>query len=558
MAVESKVTDTNNMPVSTVNEHVDRALLNQKAKQADEVDHQQGVFAALRLHYKAVFWAFVVSMCVIMEGYDTSLLNNFYAFPAFAEQFGKFDASSNKYQLTAPWQAGLSNSSGVGAFFGAFMNGFLVNHFGQKKVVLASLVALTGFLFIVFFANSIEVLLVGEILCGFPWGIFATISPAYASEILPLSLRVYMTSWTNMCFIIGQLIASGVLARLVNDNTKWAYKIPFAVQWFWPLLLFPILLFAPESPWYLVRKGRLEEARASLVRLNHKSTDSESIDAQLSLIIHTDNQEQELGTRTSYWQCFVGVEARRTEIASMVFAGTILTGLSFAYNTTYFFSSIGLSSSVTYHLNVGGTGMALAATLLSWAFIMPYFGYRTIYLWGTFGMTVILFLIGILNIRTNEHSFALAQAVLTLVWTFIFQLSVGQLSWALPAEIGSTRLRQKTVVIGRNAYYIASVIASVLEPYFINPTAWNLKGYTSFVWTGTALLTLIWAFFRLPETKGRSYEEINLLFAKGIGSRHFEGYQVDAFEESDNKGLVMPLETSKELDEMGTAVHVSN
>jgi SP family general alpha glucoside:H+ symporter-like MFS transporter len=545
MEVEFKaIQNANDTPVSVVTEHVDRALLNQKAKRADEADHQEKVLPAIRLHYKAVFWAFVVSMCVIMEGYDTSLLNNFYAFPAFAKQFGKFDAGSSKYQLTAPWQAGLSNSSGVGAFFGAFMNGFLVDRFGQKKVVLGSLLALTGFLFIVFFANSIEVLLVGEILCGFPWGVFATISPAYVSEILPLSLRVYMTSWTNMCFIIGQLIAAGVLAGLVNNNTKWAYKIPFAVQWFWPLLLFPILLFAPESPWYLVRKGRLEEARQSLVRLNHNSTDASSIDAQLSLIIHTDNQEKELllEVKTSYWQCFRGVEARRTEIASMVFAGTILTGLVFAYNTTYFFSSIGLSSSVTYHLNVGGTGMALAATLLSWGFIMPYFGRRTIYLWGTFGMAVILFLIGILNIRTSEHSFALAQAVLTLLWTFVFQLTVGQLAWALPAEIGSTRLRQKTVVIGRNAYYLVSVVASVLEPYFINPTAWNLKGYTSFFWMGTAILTLIWVFFRLPETKGRSYEEINLLFAKGIGSRHFSEYQVDAFEESDEKGMVVLVE----------------
>lgn len=545
MEVESKaIKRADEAPVTAVADQVDRAALNERAKRADEVDHREKIVSALRLHYKAVFWAFVVSMCVIMEGYDTSLLNNFYAFPAFAKKFGKFDAGSGKYQLTAPWQAGLGNSSGVGAFFGAFLNGFLVDRFGHKNVVLGSLLMLTAFLFIVFFSNSIEVLLVGEILCGFPWGIFATISPAYASEILPLSLRVYMTSWTNMCFIIGQLISAGVLAGLVHNDTDWAYKIPFAVQWFWPLILFPVLLFAPQSPWYLVRKGRLDEARRSLVRLNHKDTDTASIDEQLALIIHTDNQEKELllEVSTSYWQCFRGVEARRTEIASMVFAGTILTGLVFAYNTTYFFSSIGLSSSQAYNLNVGGTAMALVATLISWVAIMPYFGRRTIYLWGTLSMTVILFLIGILNVHTDEHSFALAQAVLTLVWTFVFQLSVGQIAWALPAEIGSTRLRQKTVVIGRNAYYIVSVIASVLEPYFVNPTAWNLKGYTSFFWMGSALLTSVWVFFRLPETKGRSYEEINLLFAKGVGSRHFSEYQVDAFDEADEKGMVVHIE----------------
>jgi hypothetical protein len=57
--------------------------------------------------------------------------------------------------------------------------------------------------------------------------VFATIAPAYASEVLPLSLRVYLTSYTNMCFIIGQLIAAGVLDGLVHITSEWSYRIPF-------------------------------------------------------------------------------------------------------------------------------------------------------------------------------------------------------------------------------------------------------------------------------------------------------------------------------------------
>lgn len=135
--------------------------------------------------------------------------------------------------------------------------------------------------------------------------------------------------------------------------------------------------------------------------------------------------------------------------------------------------------------------MALVGTLVSWFALMPYFGRRTIYLWGMATMTLILFIIGFLNIRTSDNSFATTQAVLTLIWTFVFQLSVGQLGWSLPAEVGSTRLRQKTVCLARNAYYVTGVVSGVLEPYFMNPTQWNLKGYTGFVWGGTALLTFI-------------------------------------------------------------------
>ena len=184
-------------------------------------------------------------------------------------------------------------------------------------------------------------------------------------------------------------------------------------------------------------------------------------------------------------------------------------------------------------LAVGGTALALVGTLISWFAIMPYFGRRTIYLWGMLMMTLILFIIGFLNIRTGTSSFETAQAVLTLIWTFVFQLSVGQLGWALPAEMGSTRLRQKTVCLARNAYYLFSVVSNVLEPYFINPTVWNLKGYTAFFWAGTCLLTYVWAFFRLPETKGRSFDEVDVLFAKRLPAREFKGYQVDTFNEQE-------------------------
>jgi SP family general alpha glucoside:H+ symporter-like MFS transporter len=106
-------------------------------------------------------------------------------------------------------------------------------------------------------------------------------------------------------------------------------------------------------------------------------------------------------------------------------------------------------------------------------------------------MAIILYIIGFLNVRSGVREFGIAQSSLCLVWTFVFQLSVGQLGWALPAEVGSTRLRQKTICLARNAYYIVAVIAGVLQPYFMNPTEWNLKGYTGFIWGSLSILTAI-------------------------------------------------------------------
>lgn len=507
----------------------DTNALRTYAKEGADLEYNLSPWDAIKAYPWAIFWSLMVSMCVVMEGYDTILIGNFYAFPAFQQKYGTYYEGVG-WQLSAPWQAGLSNSAGVGSFFGVLINGYLVNKFGMKRVLLGSLLLLSAFIGMTFSAPRIEILMVGEFLCGFPWGVFATTAPAYASEVLPMSLRVYLTSYTNMCFIIGQLISAGVLASLVGWDSEWAYRIPFAVQWAWPAFLFPILLFAPESPWHLVRKGRLEEAEKSLNRLKSKKA---AINAKqtLATIIHTNNLEEELSVGTSYLDCFKGAERRRTEIACAVFAGQVLSGSTFAYNASYFFEQVGLPTKTTYNLNVGGTGMALFGTLISWFLIMPYFGRRTIYLSGMFAMTIVLFAIGLLNIGTSEKSIGLTQAILTLVWTFVFQLSVGQLGWAIPAEMGSTRLRQKTICLARNSYYIVSVISQILQPYFMNPTEWNLKGYTGFFWGATALLTGIWAFFRLPETKGRSYEDLDILFANRVPARKFKNYEVDVFDE---------------------------
>jgi SP family general alpha glucoside:H+ symporter-like MFS transporter len=92
-------------------------------------------------------------------------------------------------------------------------------------------------------------------------------------------------------------------------------------------------------------------------------------------------------------------------------------------------------------------------------------------------------IIGNLNVWTAHPSVGLTQAILTLAWTFIFQLSAGQLGWALPAQMGSTRLHQKTICLARNASNLTGVIAGTLQQYLMNPQAWNLKGYTGSVFT---------------------------------------------------------------------------
>lgn len=79
-----------------------------------------------------------------------------------------------------------------------------------------------------------------------PWGAFQGITPAYASEVAPLALRPFLATFINMCWVIGQFFAVAVNKGSSTRDDQWAYRIPFAVQWVWPIPILCALLFAPE------------------------------------------------------------------------------------------------------------------------------------------------------------------------------------------------------------------------------------------------------------------------------------------------------------------------
>lgn len=504
----------------------------EKARQGSENEHELGFRKAVVHHKKAIFWAMVMSATIIMEGYDTSLMSSFYAYPSFKEKYG-VRTGDGTYELEGRWQVALGCASSVGTFFGVLANGYLTERFGHRRVIMGSLIVMSAFIFIPFFAPSILVLLVGQVMCGLPWGIFATMGPSYSSEVCPLSLRGYLTAYVNMCWAIGQFVAAGVLKALVANSTHWGYRIPFAIQWVWPIPLFVLTYLAPDSPWWLVRKGRIEDAEKAVKRLSSKTVANEAKD-RVALMIHTNSLEVEQENENSadfkgwksYVQCFQGTNLRRTEIVCLTFSGQIWSGSSFAYSPTYFFSQAGLNPQDTYKLNLGVTGVAFTGCIVSW-FLLSRFGRRTIYVTGYSILTATLLLIGILSFPAQSHSGAKwAQAGLTLVWVATYSLTIGPLAFTIVSEMSATRLRAQTIALARDAYNLTLIISRVVEPYLINPGELNLKGKTAFVWLGTALVVLTWSFFRLPETRNRTYEELDLLFARRISARRFGKYDL--------------------------------
>ncbi|KAK8129412.1 hypothetical protein PG999_001792 [Apiospora kogelbergensis] len=503
------------------------------AKQANLEEHELTLRDALRQYPRAVMWSVLLSTSIIMEGYDIVLMSSFFAQPAFSERFGVYDPGTDKYQITATWQNGLSNAVSVGTMVGAFANGYFTHKFGYRKVLLASLGLITVFIFLPFFAVNLPMLLVGEFLCGIPWGVFATMAPAYASEICPMALRGHLTVYVNLCWALGQLISAGVQAGFADNPTQWAYRIPFALQWAWPLPLLAVLWSAPESPWYYVRIHRPDLAEKSLARLGSSGTKTSAREA-VAMMIHTDELEKRVDEGTSYLDCLRGVDRRRTEIMCMAFAAQPFCGSSMGGTPTYFFVQAGLPSAISFQMSCGGLGLAALGTLIAW-WLMQHLGRRTLYLWGLGLLTAILVAVGFISVGTRPDSVAgnYAQAALMLLWLFTYYLTVGPICYAIIGETSATRLRTKSVCLSRIVYYAAQIVCNVVNPYMLNPTAGDWKGKTGFFWGGMAFLFFVWTYFRLPEMRGKTFEELDILFARGVRTRDFAKTRVDAYVEGD-------------------------
>lgn len=419
----------------------------------------------------------VISMSVIMEGYDVTLLSSFYGYPAFRDKYGEWLDEENGNQISSTWQQRFNCLAAVANIVGAIVNGWATARWGHRKVLIGALAWLSAFIFIVFFAPNIEIMLLGQTLCNVPWGVFATTGPAYAAEVTPLAIRGYLTSYINLCWVIGQLLSAGILQGLVNNPTKWSYKVPFAIQWVWPLPLAIAAYLAPESPWYLVRTNQLEKAKHSLKRLSEPDHNI-NYDNAVALMVHTNKLEMEERTGASYWDAFRGTNLRRTEIACMAFLSHITNGGALCYSGSFFFQQTGIDDDTSYAITLGGKGLSFVGTIISWLYIYR-FGRRTIWLCGFSTLTLILWIVGFLALPEQTMPLAWGQSLLCVVWLGAYSMSVGPIVYTIVSEIGSTRLRTQTIVLGRSLYYVGNIICGgILQPKFISPGDWNLKGKT--------------------------------------------------------------------------------
>ncbi|KAF5636669.1 major facilitator superfamily transporter [Fusarium tjaetaba] len=490
---------------------------------AEQREHEQGVWAAAKAHPWACFWAFVMCFTIVMESFDMFLTGNFVALPVFQRHYGVHVEGSG-WTIETKWQSALFQAGQCGAFVGVFVAGPITNIFGYRWTTIFALMLMNATIFVSFFSNSLELLVVGQALEGVPWGFFIANSPAYASEIVPLALRGACTATLQVSWSIGYMIVAGATYAYNKRDDQWAWRLPLALQWIFPTPILILVFFAPESPWWLLRKGRKEEALRSIQRLGNG--DKEISHKKLAMMERTVKIEEAEGRSPSLIDLVKGTDLRRTIITCLIYASQNFAGNLIANQATFFFEQAGVATERAFQLNIINACLQFIGNIIAIP-MSGFLGRRTIYLWGTIVNVTFLMILGIVATLHQSTATNYVQAVLGILISFVYALCLGPISYTIIAETSSVRLRALSTGVGRAAYYVAEIPMIYLASNLLNPTGWNLGGQCGYVWGGTAAVCFISAYFFLPELKDRSYREADILFKRKIPARKFKSTVID-------------------------------
>ncbi|KAJ5297300.1 hypothetical protein PENANT_c005G02896 [Penicillium antarcticum] len=494
------------------------------AIEAEEAEHNMTVLQAVKAYPAASWWAFVMSCTIIMESYCVFLMGQFIATAQFAEHFGVYSEKNKEWIIEASWQSAFQCSGPIGAFIGVFVAGPITSWIGYRWATIGGLMFLNGFIFIFYFGNSQGMFFASQILEGIPWGIFIANAPAYCAEIVPMRLRAPATQMLQMFWAIGSIIVGGITYHYQSKPDSSAYRVPIALQWIFPTPLAILLFLAPESPWWLVRKGRLAEAEKAVKRLGRASANDNPADAvaMMRRTIELEKTEKK-PSLTELWK---GTDRYRTLIVCGVYASQNLTGNLIANQAVYFFKQAGMADNTAFALGLITSALQWIMVMLSWV-LTTYLGRRTLYVYGQFINCAFLVALGIAASCGASKAASNAQASLGLIVSVLFCLGPAPASWVIIGETSSVRLRPLTTGIGRGAYYLVNIPCIFLASYMLNTEKWNLGGKSGYVWAGTAFFCTVMSWIWVPEMKHRSFREIDILFRRHVPARKWKQTVID-------------------------------
>lgn len=385
--------------------------------------------------------------------------------------------------------------------------------------------------------------IVGRTINGISMGMEANVIPTYSAELAPPALRGSLVNFYQWWQVVGNIVsASCVYGTSRSFDGKWAFMPVMVVQAAIPAILLAGIWFLPESPRYvpifrrlcqsqvtdnnswLLMKNRRNDAEKALANLRKGRSNAEEVSLELSLIETALQEQLELSANMTYLDCFKGSNLRRTLIAVLVQLMQQIQGNSFMNNyLVIFLQTIGIQNSLQIYI-------AQNATQLGGITLAFYFtdkiGRRPILMVAAFLMGILMFVVAGLGAYTNVSGGPTAQGCVAaiLIYQAIAGGCWGSCTWITTSEAAAASVRERTIMTATFVSFCMVLLITYVNPYVQDSGYGNLGARVGFVYGGCSFLALLWAFFFLPELKGRSLEELDEMFEARVPTTKFGKY----------------------------------
>jgi len=445
--------------------------------------------SARRARRNVVLTAAIAGLGGLLFGYDTGIIAGALLFIGPDFELGSF--ARGLVVAAVP----------VGAIAGAALSGPMADRHGRRLMILAAAVVFIAGALASAAAPGLGALVGARVVIGVAIGIASAAAPVYISEVAPPESRGRLVSFFQLAVTVGILVA--YLVGLAFDHSEgWRWMLGLGCV---PALALAFgMLRMPQSPRWLVMAGEDFEARATLAKI--RVDDPVAIDREL------DEIKRSIGEKPGAWSDLLEPLVRAALVVGVGLA--ILQQITGINTIIYYAPTIvemtGVDSSAGSILAAVGAGIINVGMTIVALRLLDRAGRRTLLLAGVSGMTISLTALGAAFLSGGDGTVASVVAVLSLM-TFVasFAVSLGPIFWLINAEIYPLKVRSKAAGLGTMTNWTFNFAVSLTFLLLI-----DALGETGTFWLYAAigLFTLGFCWKAVPETKGRSLEEIEAIF----------------------------------------------
>lgn len=395
-----------------------------------------------------------------------------------------------------------------GAFIGSLSSGLLVDKFGCRRTLQIDTIPLILGALISAQAHSLDEILWGRFLVGLGIGVNTVLVPIYISEVAPTKYRGSLGTLCQIGTCLG-IIVSLFLGIPSEDDPHW-WRTMLYIATIPGFIISLGMQFAVESPRWLCKAGRLNEAKTIIRSLWGVSEVDRAIE-EFQAVIKNDGSDLD----SNWLELLEEPHSRVAFIGGTLFFLQQFAGINgVLYFSSLTFQDVGITSGALASLFVGVTNFAGALCAL---YLMDRQGRQRLLIGSYLGMAVSMFLIVYAIISPVDEQLGHNLSILgTLMYIFSFAIGAGPVTGLIIPELSGTRTRGKIMGFSFSVHWVCNFVVGLyflelVEKLGVAPV------YASF--GGVSLLSAIFAYYFIVETKGRSLEEIEISLNRNFPSR---------------------------------------